>query len=478
MTSKTFLIRLFLSVGASFFLSFSNIQAGNQPDSTVPGFSCYRDSASIFESLETIENNYPGLTQLTSIGFSWERRPIYLLKLTNQSINTTKPQLILLSGLRGNAFAPVELSLRFAEELLYKYGSDPDSTWMLDYLELHLILLANPDGRAKAEQQAQAGEDITWQNNTNNTCSTQEIGVRLNQNFPFQWRDSDIGPCDPSYAGPSAASEPETQAVMTYLEQLSEQSNQVLMLHLDGQDSKEKYFLSPYLFNPIAANPHIDELYTLAEKISYGTVSAPVRQGSNLELQPSYGMLVDYAYGTLGIPSLLFDMGGIHWYWYFEDYLLEPNMDTLRRAAKASADPYHRPFGPEVVIENINYDKSSLTIQGYADDYTTWWGGGADVYSQVKRLEFSVDLPPWHPDAILYPINGLTRDAEFDFISHFEDKIAYWQLPPGNHRLFIQAWDTEADGNPSNPGLVSAADIFVPDQSFFQRSFLPLIIKK
>lgn len=478
MTSKTFLIRLFLSVGASFFLSFSNIQAGNQPDSTVPGFSCYRDSASIFESLETIENNYPGLTQLTSIGFSWERRPIYLLKLTNQSINTTKPQLILLSGLRGNAFAPVELSLRFAEELLYKYGSDPDSTWMLDYLELHLILLANPDGRAKAEQQAQAGEDITWQNNTNNTCSTQEIGVRLNQNFPFQWRDSDIGLCDPSYAGPSAASELETQAVMAYLEQLSEHSNQVMMLHLDGQDSKKKYFLSPYLFNPIAANPHIDELYTLAEKIAYGTLSTPVRQGSNLELQPSYGMLVDYAYGSLGIPSLVFDMDGIRWCKYFEDYLLEPNMDALRRAAKASVDTYHHPFGPEVGIENINYDKSSLTIQGYADDYTTWWGGGADVYSQVKRLEFSVDLPPWHPDAVLYPVNDLIRDAGYDFISHFNLKVVYGQLPPGKHRLFIQAWDTEADGNPSNPGLVSAADIFVPYQSFFHRLFLPLIIRK
>lgn len=472
MTRNTFLFRLILSVGATVFLSFSSTQAGNQPEDTIPGFSCYRDAASVLESLETIEENYPRLAQLTSIGSSWEGRPIYLLKLTNAAINASKPKLILLSGLSGNAFAPVELSLRFAENLLNEYGSDPDSSWMLDYLELHLILIANPDGRVRAEQQAQAGEEITWQNNAHNACPNRQVGVRLDHNFGFEWRLSDGGACNPSYAGPSSASEPETQAVMAYLEQLSGQSNQVLMLHLDGQDSEEKYFLSPYLFNPIAANPHIDELYTLAEKIAYGTASTPVRQGSNLALQPTYGTLVDYAYGQLGIPSLVFDMGDLNWCWNFEENLLEPNMYALRRAAKASADPYHRPFGPEVVIENINYDKSSLTIQGYADDYTTWWGGGADVYSQVKRLEFSVDLPPWHPDAIMHPINGLTRDAEFDFISRFEDKIAYWQLPPGKHRLFIQAWDTEAGSNPSNPGLISAVDILVPYRSFF-----PLIIR-
>ena len=66
-----------------------------------------------------------------------------------------------MSGLRANAFAPVELSLRFAEEILANYGKYSENGWLLDHFEIHLIVLANPDGRAKAETQALNGDDIT-----------------------------------------------------------------------------------------------------------------------------------------------------------------------------------------------------------------------------------------------------------------------------------------------------------------------------
>ncbi len=461
---------LFLSIGIIFLISFSTVQAGNHSSESFPEYPCYRDSASIIQNLQTLENNYPELVQLYTIGNSWEDQPIYALIITNQSKMENKPRLVLVSGLRANAFAPVELNLRFAEKLLADYGDNSENGWVLDHFELHMVFLANPDGRAKAEDQILAGADITWQNNTHNTCSTQEIGVRLNHNFLYDWRASDVGACDPAYSGPSAVSEPETQAISTYLEELSDQPEPILLLNLDSYPNE---ILSPYLSNPTAENSHLDDLYTLAEKIGYNTLSGPVPQGDPHH-QPSFGTLVDYAYGTLGIPSLVFSMGDsmagefTSYCWYFNNYLIENNLVALLRALKVSADPYQQAYGPEIENLVFSYGNHSLNIEGSANDFSSWFGG-ADIFSQVKSIKYSIDQLPWHPDATLYTILNLTQDPEFDYISDFTLDIDYSFFSPGNHRIFFQAWDTETNDNPSNPGLVEAIDIFIP-----YRQFIPL----
>jgi len=467
LTKKSVLFSLLLSLGIVIFSSFSTIQAEYQPQSTIPGFDCYRDSASISQSLQTLSSEYPGLVQLSTIGYSTENQPIHVLKITNQSIDTYKPRLVLLSGLRANSFAPVELNLRFAEQLLANYNEKTESAWMIDHFELHVILLANPDGRAKAETQAEDGDNITWQNNTNNACSSQDIGVRLNHNFPYDWIPSEVGPCDPAYSGETAASEPETQAIITYLQDLANQPEPILLLHLD---SYENEILSPFLSNPTAENPHLNDLYTLAEKIAYNTLSVPIPQGDPHH-QPSHGTLIDYAYGTLDIPSLVFSMGDKYvggytsFCWYFDENLVENNIAALYRALNISADPYHQAYGPDIEIENVHQGISSITIQGSANDYLTWFEG-ADVYSEVKNVQFSIDLPPWHPQVILYTIPNLVQNANYDYVSDFDLELNFALFSPGNHRIFFQAWDTQDNGNPSNPGLVSVVEIFIPYQLF------------
>jgi len=124
------------------FITFSSVQGEYQPQSSVPGFDCYRDFDSIVQSLQAFDAEYPELAQLSTIGNSWEDRLIYALTLTNEARIEDKPRLVLVTGLRANAFAPVELSLRFAEELLSNYGENSESGWLLDHFELHLIVLA------------------------------------------------------------------------------------------------------------------------------------------------------------------------------------------------------------------------------------------------------------------------------------------------------------------------------------------------
>ena len=54
-------------------------------------------------------------------------------------------------SIHAREYAPAELVTRFAEYLVDGYGVDADATWMVDYHEIHLMLMANPDARKKAE---------------------------------------------------------------------------------------------------------------------------------------------------------------------------------------------------------------------------------------------------------------------------------------------------------------------------------------
>jgi len=69
-----------------------------------------------------------------------------VLQLGRDVETNTKPRLVLVSGLKANALAQVELNLSFAENLLESYGQDANANWLLEETEIHLILVANPDG--------------------------------------------------------------------------------------------------------------------------------------------------------------------------------------------------------------------------------------------------------------------------------------------------------------------------------------------
>lgn len=473
---KFLLVLLALLIFSS--TSSAPAQSQFQTLSTVPNFPCYRNITEIYQSLQNLKNRYPNLVKLNQIGSSWNGMPIYALEITNQSINESKPRLVLVSGLRANAFAPLELSLRFAEGLLANYGKSAEDSWILDYLELDLILLANPDGRLRAELQADQGLEISWQNNVHNSCQENEIGVRLNLNFPYQWRESKTGACDQAYSGDGPGSEAESQAIVNYLTALKAEEERILLLHLDANENE---MLSPFRYDPIAENNYIDELYTLGKKITYNSPVKPYRQNES-GYPATYGTLVDFAYGELGIPSLLFSMGsskvGAHVTecWYFNEYLLEANLAALKQALKLSNAPFQRAYGPDLEIESLSYQENSIIISGGADDFTKWHNG-ADQYSSVKRIEYSLDLPPWHPQAELYPVSRIEQDPIYNFYARFEVEVPIEGLSEGKHRIYFQAWDEESDFAASRPGIVSAIDFSLNASGNIINLYLPIIRK-
>ncbi len=192
---------------------------------TIPGYSCYSTVEETDAFIDTQVAAHPTLASVIDIGDSWEKAtagglPGYdlrVLKIGNSAIAGDKPKMMVMSGLHAREYTPVQLNLKFAEWLLTNYGSSAEATWLVDHNEFHLLLQANPDGRKIAE----GGQSQRKNRHNYGGCSGTGIGTDLNRNFPFYWNQVSGGSsgyaCDSTYRGPSARSEPETQAVDDYI---------------------------------------------------------------------------------------------------------------------------------------------------------------------------------------------------------------------------------------------------------------------
>lgn len=451
--------------------------ASSARNSTLPNpFDCYRSLEEIFTRMSELTSLYPGLARLKTIGQSIEGRDIQVLQLGTEVETNSKPRLVLVSGLQANALAPVELNLNFAETLLDLYGEDANVNWLLEQTEIHLIVVANPDGRLIAEQQALAENIPTWTKNRHEySCANGNGGVALSQNFSYGWSADVMDACSPDYPGSAAASEPETLAIQSFLEQILTQ-NPERSLVIDLQNRGDS-LITPFLYNKTAENPFEDDLYLLASKLAYATQSMPAR-GSSRSFDIITGNLTDFAFGHIQAPALRFNLGpseaggDVTSCWYFNETLEPEGLSALTRAALLAVDPLVQSQGPEITFTVIEINAYTAQISGQADDATFYkpWLNPGD-FSAVHHVAFSLDTPPWFPGAVMTQIPGQSL-PETPYLMKFQHPFDLIEFSPGKHTIFFQAWDTNPSGEPGQSGMINAIEINVP---FF--IFIPLLIR-
>jgi hypothetical protein len=208
---------------------------------TIDGHPCFRNLDGITQSMFDLVAAHPGLASYSIIGESYLKATdsnndeyevdqngydIYAMNITASGSmrgSGEKGKTLIISGVHAREYAPPELVMRFAELLLSGYDSDSDITWLLEHTEVHLIFQVNPDGRYVAENYS----DTFWRKNLNpsdgKSCDADRIGVDINRNYDFMWGDENgasPNPCDSTYHGRSAHSEPETRAVVEYARNL------------------------------------------------------------------------------------------------------------------------------------------------------------------------------------------------------------------------------------------------------------------
>jgi carboxypeptidase T len=413
---------------------------------TIPDYPCYRTIAELYADLDQIVADHPRIARLETIGTSYEGRPIKALQLTNQATADDKPAFLLMANIHGRELITPETAMIFAGYLVGGYDSDPDVTWLLDHHQVHILVSTNPDGHVKNEP----GQPWAWwRKNTQPYGTCTKYGVDLNRNHTFKWAccgGSSANPCYETYHGPSAASEPETQALEAYIRDLfpdqrgpldsdaapEDASGVLITLHSYGN-----LVLWPWGWTS-SPPPNVAGLAALGRKMaSYNGYTA--NQGYTL--YRTDGTTDDGSYGELGIASYTFEIGdsGDGFYPSCDRYeaLIQPNIPALLYAAKVARTPYLTAHGPDALAVAASPSSGPLgaTVQISATIDDRQNGGQA-----IVAAEYYVDVPPWDGGS---PLLMSPSDGAFDQATEAVQAL----LPPlcggpAIHTLFVRGQDS------------------------------------
>lgn len=488
-------------------LQLQPIFSAEQQDG-IPGFACYRTINETYRDLAALAEQHPTLARWIDVGDSWDRHnlgataghDLYTLVLTNQTRPGPKPILFVLGAIHARELATTELATRFAETLLRNYGVDADATWLLDFTEIHIMPIGNPDGRKIAEQL------LYWRKNTNtNDCALSNpffsyYGVDLNRNSSFKWGQcvgsncSSGDACRETYRGIGPASEPETQAIEAYLRSIfpnqsgpvgevgvsPDTSGIMISLHSYGQ-----LVLFPWGWTT-QLSPNHTELQTLAHKLGYFNHYKICQSGALGCLYMTDGTTDDWAYGELGIAAYTIELGSAFFEQCpsFENTILPDHLDALTYAAKAAWRPYQQPAGPESLQVTATPARllagEPFTLTAYSDDtrYGTF-SAVAEPTQAIAAARYTLDTPSWISNTTASPLwamDGLfdtAAEAVYGVVDtqgwpsgkrlvlvESQDAAGHWGVPSG---IFIELLDS-AYGVQAT-ALAINQPVVAPDQS-------------
>jgi carboxypeptidase T len=452
-------------------------------------YTCYKTVVDLYAACDGLVSSYPSLVTWTDIGDSWEKGhtgdpafpspngfDIKALKLTSSVYAGTKFKILITGGMHSIEVLGAETAYRFAEYLLANYATNPDIAWLLDYGEVHVIPMVNPDGHIWVEQAAH----YEWRKNCDSAYGWgggggyDDYGVNINRNFSYQWSsmpgDQFSVPTGANYPGPYGNSEPETQAIQAYMSSIFAVQLPVVKanntgLYIDlhsgrlprpGVEWPLGYTLVS-LVRPYDVAPEDTELQRLGKKIAY------FNGYDAIQLSFDYlgtGTAPDHAYGTFGVGALCIEIGyGTHTGTPFNLYdcatyvntILQPMLDALVQAAKSARRPFTIPAGPDItdyrLFSNDVVVGTSVRLEAYADGTRYYGGDVPESPRNVGGIKYSIDAPPW----VATPVEMTAKSVYNSPLEWGYSDVSTVGLSIGHHTIFIQGRDSAG-----NDGAVKA----------------------
>ncbi|MDD5502443.1 MAG: M14 family zinc carboxypeptidase, partial [Candidatus Thermoplasmatota archaeon] len=183
----------------------------------LPHFEDFHGYDAMAADLKALNEKYPNLTEVYSIGKSAGGHEIWMITITNENSNASKFESLWDGGRHGDELQGIEAPLYLAHYLLENYDGNATVRKYLDSQVIHIMPVANPDGHIA-------------------NARTNANSVNLNRNFDVDWGDyggvyfdedgnPQVGfnvqqtflPVDGlEYTGPYPNSEPENQAFCNF----------------------------------------------------------------------------------------------------------------------------------------------------------------------------------------------------------------------------------------------------------------------
>jgi hypothetical protein len=185
----------------------------------------YHSFPQVEDILNALATSYPAITQLTSLGLSYEGRNIWCLEISNNpGVEEGEPGVLFVGCHHAREWPSVEAGLDIANRLTAGYGSDPAITDAVDTRRIWIMPCVNPDGYVYCHDQ---GHD--WRKNRHVFPQFGTVGVDVNRNYDGAVDGDKVGawgsvgpgltthnPTSEAYCGPAPFSELEMQAVRDF----------------------------------------------------------------------------------------------------------------------------------------------------------------------------------------------------------------------------------------------------------------------
>jgi carboxypeptidase T len=257
----------------------------------------YYNYTQVVSVLDQIHAAYPTLTTAkASLGNSVEGRALWMLKISdNAAVDENEPEVRIDSLHHAREPEGMQASLWFVLYLLESYATDPLAKYLVDNRELFYVPVVNPDGYVYNQTTNPGGGGLWRKNRRNNGGGV--FGVDLNRNYNNHWGFDNVGSspatADETYRGPSAASEPEVQAMQNFI--ASRQFKTALSIH-----TYSNLWLYPYGYAAVlpANNPQYVEVSNLATEVNHYEVGPPP-----FVLYEANGVTADHDHDSKGTMS-------------------------------------------------------------------------------------------------------------------------------------------------------------------------------
>ena len=235
------------------------------------GFYTYNE---VVQKLDSMKLQFPNLiTSKRNLGLSVENRIIWAVKISdNPDLNESAAEAPVYFDALHHAREPQSMAsmMYYMYWLLENYGTNPEATYLVNNREIFFVPVVNPDGYVY-NQTTNPNGGGGWRKNRRNSGGG-NYGVDLNRNYDYGWGNNSGSSSDPgseTYRGPSAGSEPETQAIKNYLAQINPKIS--FSMH-----SYAGRYLNPYGYNDSTVNFDIYSEFTSdfssSNNYLYGTV--------------------------------------------------------------------------------------------------------------------------------------------------------------------------------------------------------------
>jgi PKD repeat protein len=446
-------------------------QVNRLANDSIEGFSCYSTVESTYSKAQMLANSYPELANWVDIGDSWTKTTgdgssgydIKVLQMTNSATVGDKPILFIHSAMHAREYATAELTLRFAQHLLNNYDNNADAGWILDNHQVHIVFQMNPDGRKMAET------GLLWRKNVNGEycgIASNSRGADLNRNFSMFWNDtlgvgSSSDECSDTFRGEGPASEPETQAIESYIRSIfadrrgpndsDAAPDDTTGMHLDIH-SFSRLMLWPWGHTDIPA-PNAVALQTLGRKMAYFNGYTPMQ---SIGLYPTDGTSDDVSYGELGIAAYTFELGTNFFQdcGTFDNTILPDNLKALIYAAKVVRAPYKLPAGPDATditlngLTRLNVNAgATITLQTTISDERYQNTNGQEPSQAIVEAEYYVDQTPWQAGAQAHAMQA--SDGTMDSTSELmQAQINTSGMANGKYRVYVRGKDADDNWGP------------------------------